>query len=789
MSARKTHEGIERVYEAAQIWVDRALRSDDSLFTPGKPIWTRQALCELRGRFMDNTDDLPGSFLDRLERQLEGSPPEIYQLMGEALYFYFLIVWTTNSVREQQVIDTVLGWSESPVEIPQGLADALMPGVLGPGQQFYRDRPYQVGFLIEFAEQWKGQSPDERIRLLDDPYEFKRFARRLGFRSVLLRDSPNRHRPQREAMFHLVFPDEFEPIINFDHKEEIAEAFKNFVTQPTDDADRKLSQIRPRLESELGRDFYFYELEVRARWDANFDHWTEFVNLAKGFMRTGEFEREVANKLAISRKLEAVRKSVLAESGDWGDLVKREIANYLINYRPTSRFKDWVDESPDDALEALQAIWTDNDSSVSERIRAFSDLFPTSVISGSGRRSGTRVNVISVLLMGVDVEQYPPFRIRTFDKLYKRTGYDSPKGNADEADLYNHALGFLDRFIEEASERGLNLRHRLDAQSVAWRIQGEEIGDYPDDDSENGDMPDPEPNLRDLANELYLPAEFLEEIVTLLQEKKQVIFQGPPGTGKTYVARALAKHLAGADDRVALVQFHPSYAYEDFVQGFRPKLSDDGQAGFELRDGPLLRAAKRAQDEPDAKHFLVIDEINRGNLAKVFGELYFLLEYRDSKMNLQYSDEPFELPSNLYIIGTMNTADRSIALVDAALRRRFYFVEFHPDEWPVNGLLRLWLESNAPGMEWAADVVDRANEKLRDDRHAAIGPSYFMRKSLDDAAVRRIWKHGVRPYIEERLFGDGDERLEDFDLDKLRGEAARGNGGQNAADTDNQDGG
>ncbi len=788
MSARKTHEGIERVYEAAQIWVDRALRSDDSLFTPGKPIWTRQTLKELRRRFMDNTDDLPGSFLDRLERQLEGSPPEIHQLMGEALYFYFLIVVTSSSVDEQRVIDAVLGWSESPVEIPQELADALTPGILGPGPQFHADRPYQVGFLIEFAEQWKEQSSDERTRLLDAPYEFKRFARLLDFRSVLLRDSPNRSRPQREAMFHLVFPDEFEPIINFNHKEEIAEVFKNFVTQPTDDADRKLTQIRPRLESELGRDFYFYESEVRARWDANYDPWVDFVNRAKGFMRTSEFESEVANKLAISRKLEAVRKSVLAESDDWSDLVKREIANYLIHYVSASRFRGWIDESPDNALEALQAMWVDNDSSVSERIRAFSDLFPTSVISGAG----TRANVISVLLMGVDVEQYPPFRIRTFDKLYKRTGYDSPKGNADEADLYNHALGFLDRFIAEASERGLRLRHRLDAQSVAWRIQGEEVGDYPDDDSENGDMPDPEPSLQDLANELYLPANFLEEIDTLLQEKKQVIFQGPPGTGKTFVARALARHLAaGADERVALVQFHPSYAYEDFVQGFRPKLSDDGQAGFELRDGPLLRAAKRAQDEPGAKHFLVIDEINRGNLAKVFGELYFLLEYRDEKMDLQYSDrgEKFSLPGNLYIIGTMNTADRSIALVDAALRRRFYFVEFHPGEWPVNGLLRLWLESNAPGMEWAADVVDRANEKLRDDRHAAIGPSYFMREGLDDAAVRRIWDHGVLPYIEERLFGDGDERLEDFALAKLRGEAARGNGGQNAADADNQDGG
>ena len=205
------------------------------------------------------------------------------------------------------------------------------------------------------------------------------------------------------------------------------------------------------------------------------------------------------------------------------------------------------------------------------------------------------------------------------------------------------------------------------------------------------------------------------------------------------MARELAKHLAGSDARVSLVQFHPSYSYEDFVQGFRPTLKD-GQAGFELRDGPLVRAADDARQDRDNKHFLIIDEINRGNLAGVFGELYFLLEYRNAEINLQYSDTPFSLPENLYIIGTMNTADRSIALVDLALRRRFYFVEFHPDKDPVKGVLREWLNKNGlDGMVWVADVVDKANELLGDDRHAAIGPSYFMKPDLDEAAVKRIW--------------------------------------------------
>ena len=152
----------------------------------------------------------------------------------------------------------------------------------------------------------------------------------------------------------------------------------------------------------------------------------------------------------------------------------------------------------------------------------------------------------------------------------------------------------------------------------------------------------------------------------------------------------------------------------------------------------------------------------------MFGELYFLLEYRDSEINLQYSDKPFRLPPNLYIIGTMNTADRSIALVDLALRRRFYFVEFHPDKWPIKGLLRRYLDDNSDSMEWIADVVDRANELLSDEPHAAVGPSHFMKENLDEDGIRRIWKYGVLPYIEERLFGQDEQRLAGFDLDTLR---------------------
>ena len=174
----------------------------------------------------------------------------------------------------------------------------------------------------------------------------------------------------------------------------------------------------------------------------------------------------------------------------------------------------------------------------------------------------------------------------------------------------------------------------------------------------------------------------LTELIADLCEKRQMIFYGPPGTGKTYVARRIAGQcrLGGGD--FSIVQFHPSYSYEDFVEGFRPRLHN-GQPGFELTPGPLRRIAAQAAANPSATYILVIDELNRGNVAKVFGELYFLLEYRNEEMDLQYGGasaptDPgkFRLPENLWFICTMNTADRSIALMDAALRRRFYFAPF-----------------------------------------------------------------------------------------------------------------
>ncbi|MYH62331.1 MAG: AAA domain-containing protein [Caldilineaceae bacterium SB0675_bin_29] len=498
---------------------------------------------------------------------------------------------------------------------------------------------------------------------------------------------------------------------------------------------------------------------VQESWDRfvpKANHLIESVNMVKW---------EIEYKLEIGCKVAAAREAVLWGTDNWADSLKKALlANQPVHMIDHSKFSQWCRNSPEDARRALEAIWTQESLSSNERIRAFRKLFPLEVIGGRERR-GSRTTLISALMMGLDVERYPPFRIGLFSDAYKRTGYPQPERLDCEAALYEHSLEFLDNFIREAQAHGVYLRHRLDAQSVVWQL--------PNDLPLLGSPPTVD-NLEALADELLLDVEFLGEIEALLMDKRQVIFQGPPGTGKTYVAQALANCLAGWEDQVTLVQFHPSYAYEDFVRGFRPSITENGQAGFELRDGPLLRAAEKARKDKDSKHFLIIDEINRGNIAKVFGELYFLLEYRDKKIRMQYQEDGedhFSLPRNLYIIGTMNTADRSIALVDLALRRRFHFIEFHPDNDPIKSLLGLWLEKEAPEIRWTADVVREANVQLEEYKHAAIGPSYFMRKGLQKEDVPRIWKPSVLPYIEELLFGD-DKKIQQLQFKTLCGKAA-----------------
>ena len=273
-------------------------------------------------------------------------------------------------------------------------------------------------------------------------------------------------------------------------------------------------------------------------------------------------------------------------------------------------------------------------------------------------------------------------------------------------------------------------------------------------------------SLNRLARTLLVPEWWLAEVVGQITQSKQVIFYGPPGTGKTFIAKAIADYMAPREN-TELIQFHPSFSYEDFFEGFRPAEKSNGSVSLEKVDGPLKRIAAAARANPEKNYVLIIDEINRGNLAKVFGELYYLLEYRDEEISLMYSKtEKFSLPKNLIFIGTMNTADRSIALVDSAIRRRFKFIHLDPTSEPCSQILPKWLEANRLPFVAGAMLENLNNALARYE--FSVGPAYFMKdKNQTREDLQLIWKYSIEPLLEEYFYGEWAEKNSEFSFDKI----------------------
>lgn len=292
-----------------------------------------------------------------------------------------------------------------------------------------------------------------------------------------------------------------------------------------------------------------------------------------------------------------------------------------------------------------------------------------------------------------------------------------------------------------------------------------------------------DPAIEELAEKINLMPLHIRKIGDLLVAKKQFIFEGPPGSGKTFIADKFARYFTGNpldgdhDDRIELVQFHQSYGYEDFVQGIRPETSG-GQLTYHVKPGIFLEMCERAESRPDEKFVLIIDEINRGNLSRIFGELLMALEYRDKPVRLANrwvdsqgtSRSNLQIPENLYLIGTMNSTDRSLAMIDYALRRRFYFYPLRPVVGDTAPVLERWLaQSDIPPAEqhqlltYFIDINRKISDALTDDYQ--IGHSYFMREQITtDTELRQVWEFALKPLLHEYFHSvrGGSDRVEEF---------------------------
>ena len=275
---------------------------------------------------------------------------------------------------------------------------------------------------------------------------------------------------------------------------------------------------------------------------------------------------------------------------------------------------------------------------------------------------------------------------------------------------------------------------------------------------------------QNFLHDVFLDATQYEQLSELLRWNKNVILQGAPGVGKTFAAKRLAYSMMGEADinRVTMIQFHQSYSYEDFIMGYRPT-----KDGFTLMPGPFYEFCKKAQDDPDRDYFFIIDEINRGNLSKIFGDLLMLIEpdKRGEKLRLLYAKELFSVPANLYIIGMMNTADRSLAMIDYALRRRFAFFDLKP-AFDSDGFQSILEETGNPRFVALVEQVKLLNTAISEDESLGdgfcIGHSYFCPKGeANKAWLSSVVEYAIIPLLKEYWF-DAHEKADDWAA-RLRG--------------------
>lgn len=283
--------------------------------------------------------------------------------------------------------------------------------------------------------------------------------------------------------------------------------------------------------------------------------------------------------------------------------------------------------------------------------------------------------------------------------------------------------------------------------------------DETEEDAEDVEKTYPPYTKEDFLSEVFMPEEEYDKLCGILRIKKNIILQGAPGVGKTFAAKRIAFSMMGVKDveRVMMVQFHQSYSYEDFIMGFRPSTD-----GFELKRGAFYNFCKKAEIDEDNDYFFIIDEINRGNLSKIFGELFMLIENdkRGVSLQLLYSDEKFSVPKNIYIIGMMNTADRSLAMLDYALRRRFAFFEIKPG-FTTDGFREYRMSLENEKFDKLIACVESLNNVISNDESLGdgfcIGHSYFcnlLPDTIDDQVLSGIVEYELIPLLKEYWFDE-----------------------------------
>ncbi|ASN37929.1 restriction endonuclease [Arthrobacter sp. 7749] len=720
---------------AGQLIIECGFRGEPSPFWD-QPTWTEHNATDLLRRTFDNYDNGKGNFLTKLRDQLADAETGVIVLAAELIALTQLPLVNVRSATKRDHIELILSWANAETRTPEQVLRGMESrGVFNGGQGYNNQKWHHFVWLARFVQQVRSEPSGVLDDALAGPEAFGTITDAVD----------DQIRGVRFAIEYMMWPNYFEPVISQNHRKLLLDAYAWEIGGPSGSDQRSIAK-------DLAAIHRIHDVKAGHRVD-----WYEepFINdwLRKASTKAGQRAWLVRQQQGSEQLLEGwlVEGEVSLQATHLGQI---EAGSTLPQIQgAVESGYDHVDYAErKQSAHAFHRFLTLMGTGDMVFTRRGDELYVGVVESGARYVSDEPAHLVCSVdwqLLELPVEDVDAMVLSTFDE----------RGTIVDATA---ALAALTTLLSKTATEDVPVKGN-DPLEQDRRAHVELLPDV----------------VEEFAGSVHIERDQLQEVVEMLRTRRQVVFYGPPGTGKTYLAGKLARYLATAEhaDHVQIVQFHPSYAYEDFFEGYRPAAAENGQLGFSLEPGPLRRIAAEASAEGnrDKPFLLIIDEMNRGNLAKIFGELYFLLEYRDQSINLQYSPgSTFKLPPNLFIIGTMNTADRSIAMIDAAIRRRFAFIELHPQEGMIEGLLDRFLEATRqPSLR--ADLLRALNLELAGtDRDLMIGPSYFMGKHAEsNVGLERIWRYELLPLLEEHYFGrySRDEVRRRFGLSSIRSKA------------------